>query len=120
MLGEPIERITGTLPTGEPYEVDVYEGFAVYRGAKPYEELEFPPPPEGHAEYFDWAWKDERVQKDYAGHVVAVRHRKVWGAGKTGDDAIKQALQKPGCPPGEDLVLIDIPGPEIFKGPRED
>jgi hypothetical protein len=106
--------------TPSPADIEVIDGIAWYRGSTPFEELEFPPMPEGMAEDYDWAMNDLQVQKDYGGLVVAVRHRKVWGAGKSYRAALEQARQQSGCPPGDDLVFAIPSGPpfETRKGNR--
>src|SRR5436309_8813417 len=90
--------------------IEVVDGIAWYRGPTPLEELikEFPPVPPEEADEYDWATNDPQVKEKYGGLVVAVRHHKVWGAGKTYDAAIEQALNTPGCPPEEELVLAIV------------
>jgi hypothetical protein len=97
------------LPQKVPHgEVEITDGMARYRGSRPFEELEFPPEPPDVAADYDWAQRDPQVMQQYAGLVVAVRNRKVWGAGKNHRAALEQALQKPDCPRADELVLVCV------------
>ena len=61
-------------------------------------------------EDYDWCLRDPEVQVTYAGQVVAVHRKKVWGAGKTHGEATQAALAQPGCPPRECLAKVVIEG----------
>jgi hypothetical protein len=91
-------------------EVEVKDGFAFYRGTRPFEELEALPEPEDMTADFNWAMADPEVRQLYGGQVVAVRNRKVWGAGKSYQAAYEQACLAPGCP-ADDLVFVIVSGP---------
>ena len=83
-------------------------GFHIYQGEIPFDQLEIPPlPPEVEADYH-WASNDRQIQCEYNGRVVAVCEKKIWGAGKTPQEAIAQAQQNPNCPELERLVLVDV------------
>jgi hypothetical protein len=62
------------------------------------------------SEDYDWCLRDPAIQRAYAGQVVAVHRKKVWGAGKTHGEAIQAALAQPGCPPREALAKVVIEG----------
>jgi hypothetical protein len=91
-----------------PADIEVIDGIAWYRGSRPFDELELPPVPKEVEEDYFWAQQDPAVLKAYGGLVVAVHRRKVWGAGKNYRTAVEDALQKPGCPPAGELVLVLI------------
>jgi hypothetical protein len=95
--------LTVPVPTGE---VELKHGMAFYRGSRPFETLEFPPESEAEASDYRWAMEDAQVQREHGGRVVAVRGRRVWGAGKSYRAAWEQARQVPGCPPLGDLVFV--------------
>jgi hypothetical protein len=59
---------------------------------------------------YDWCLRDPEVQRKYAGKVVAVHCRKVWGSGRTHAEATNAALKQTGCPPREDLAKVFIEG----------
>jgi hypothetical protein len=59
---------------------------------------------------YDWCLQDPAIQRTYAGQVVAVHQKKVWGAGKTHGEATQAALGQPGCPPREALAKVVIEG----------
>lgn len=52
---------------------------------------------------YEWALRDEEVQKKYAGRFVAVYKRRVWGVGDTHGEAYRAALGEPGAPPGREF-----------------
>lgn len=58
----------------------------------------------------DWHWAtfDPTVHAQYAGRIVAVYKRHIWGVGKDDSEAMNDASSKPGCPLG-DLVLVSVP-----------
>jgi hypothetical protein len=89
--------------------IEVIDGIAWYRGPTTLAELikELPPVPPEVEDEFHWATHDPEVKKQYGGLVVAVRHHRVWGAGKSYRAAQEQALKTPGCPePGELVYAI--------------
>jgi hypothetical protein len=89
-----------------PGDVEVIDGIAWYRGSRPFEELELPPVPPELEDDYQWASQDPEVRRQYGGRVIAFRHRKVWGAGKSFREAREQARQNPECPSGELLFLV--------------
>ena len=59
---------------------------------------------------YDWVLHDAAVQRQYAGTVVAVSSRTVWGAGRTPALALQAALAQPGCPSREEIALVPVEG----------
>src|SRR5262245_50970553 len=98
-------------------ELEAIKGVVWHRGPTPFEELPFPPVPKDIEEDYNWAMNDLEVQRQYGGKVVAVRHRKVWGAGKSYRAALEQARQQPGCPLGE--LVFAIPSGPPFESRGE-
>jgi hypothetical protein len=62
------------------------------------------------SEDYDWCLREAVVQRTYAGQVVAVHRKKVWGAGNTHGEAVQAALAQPGCPPRQSLAKVVIEG----------
>src|SRR5262245_38759791 len=56
-----------------------------------------------------WCLEDTGVRRQYAGQVVAVHGRKVWGSGADAAAACAAARAQPGCPPLSDFVLVLVP-----------
>jgi hypothetical protein len=96
-------------------QFELIDGVAFYRGSKPFEELELPPIPADMQEDYKWAESDPQVQKEYAGLVVAVRHHRIWGAGKTYRLAEERALSSPGCPTADELLYVHLSGAEPMR-----
>ena len=67
----------------------------------------------------EWVLHDAEVQRRYAGQVVAVHDRRVWGAGKTHQAALNDALSRPGCPPRGELATVAVEGSPLSTGGRE-
>jgi hypothetical protein len=67
---------------------------------------------------YEWCLHDPAIQAAYAGQVVAVHQKKVWGAGTTHADATQAALAQPGCPPREALVKVYIEGTALEANDR--
>jgi hypothetical protein len=65
----------------------------------------------------EWALQDPEVQRQYAGQVVAVHDRKVWGVGKTHLAALNDALARPGCPPRGELATVPVEGCPVPTSP---
>jgi hypothetical protein len=63
-----------------------------------------------------WCLSEASVRQQYAGQVVAVCDRKVWGSGADVAAALQTAQAQPGCPPADDLLLAVVPDdrPEFF------
>jgi hypothetical protein len=59
---------------------------------------------------YEWVLHDAKVQRQYAGQVVAVSNRLVWGTGKTHLAALEAALSRPDCPPRGDLATVAVQG----------
>jgi hypothetical protein len=59
---------------------------------------------------YEWCLRDAAIQRQYAGRVVAANRQRIWGAGNRHGDALREALQTPGCPPREELALVYIEG----------
>jgi hypothetical protein len=91
-------------------------GVVFYRGARPFEELEFPAETAADAADYDWALHDPQVRQEHGGRVVAVRGRKVWGAGKNARAAWEQARTVAGCPPLDELLFVVVPGMALVAG----
>jgi hypothetical protein len=83
-------------------------GFAIYEGPVPFDELPFPAVEDNGD--FDWAASDPEICRQYQCLVVAVRNRKVWGAGKDARAAGEDARKHPDCPAPEELVYVPIWG----------
>jgi hypothetical protein len=58
----------------------------------------------------EWVLNDTQLQLQYAGNVVAVHDRKVWGIGKTHQAALEAALSQPACPARGDIVTVAVEG----------
>ena len=56
----------------------------------------------------EWVLHDPQVREQYAGMVVAVHNRKIWGAGKTYQQAWENTLANPDCPDPEKLQLFVV------------
>jgi hypothetical protein len=59
---------------------------------------------------YEWCLRDPEVQRQYAKQVVAASDGRILGAGKTHGQALRAALQSPGCPPQEEIALVYIEG----------
>jgi hypothetical protein len=66
----------------------------------------------------EWVLHDAGLQRQYAGQVVAVHDRRVWGAGKTHQAALNDALSRPGCPPRGELATVAVEGSPLATGDR--
>jgi hypothetical protein len=64
----------------------------------------------------EWALHEGDVQQQYAGQVVAVHDRKVWGVGKTPQAALNDALSRPDCPPRGELATVVVEGCPLSSG----
>jgi len=106
------------VEANSPGDLEVKNGVVYYRGSRPFEELDFPPETEANAEDYDWAMQDPQVRREYGGLIVAVRGRKVWGAGKTPRAASEQAGKTPGCPDLDELVFVAVPAPGFGPSAR--
>jgi hypothetical protein len=91
-------------------------GYTVYDGPIPFDEVPIPPCP--HEEDYDWVWGNRELHEQYQGLVVAVRDRKVWGAGKTHQAAWEDARGRAGCPARDDMIYLDIWGMPGSRAPR--
>lgn len=83
-------------------------GFHICKGEIPFDQIEILSLPIGVEDDYEWASTDPQVQREFVGRVVAVCDNKVWGAGRTSQEAIAQAQQNPDCPALERLVLVDV------------
>lgn len=61
----------------------------------------------------DWAFSDRDILKRYAGQVIVVRDRRVWGAGPDLDAALAAAQEQPGCPELRRLRIVVMPDEEV-------
>jgi hypothetical protein len=109
-------------PMNEPAEVspEALEalGYAVYEGPVPFDEVPFPPADDNGD--FDWATSDPEICRRYQRLVVAVRNRRVWGAGNDAQAAHDDARKNPDCPAPDQLVYVPIWGrPVPPTGPEE-
>jgi len=59
---------------------------------------------------YEWVLHDAEVQRKYAGKVVVVHKRKVWGAGKNHDTAMRAALRRRGFPRRQPLAMVYVEG----------
>ncbi len=100
-------------PNGAPRillsDFEEWNGFLVYKGKIPFDELPFPEPV--GEEDFDWAFNDPDVCARYEGLIVAVLNRRVWGAGKDYGAAWDDARKQPDCPPHHELVFVPVCSP---------
>jgi hypothetical protein len=95
--------------SGTPFdELDLIPGITRYRGPVPFDQVELPAVPKEQQEAWDWAMQDPEVRARYAGRIILVHNRKVWGAGNSYQAALEQALQKPGCPPEDELIDVMV------------
>ncbi|MEX1997434.1 MAG: hypothetical protein WEA04_02025 [Candidatus Andersenbacteria bacterium] len=62
---------------------------------------------------YNWALEDLVVRRQYAGQVVAVHARKVWGAGRDHRQAVERALNEPNCPDRSSLAIVVVPEGEF-------
>jgi hypothetical protein len=85
-------------------------GFAALRSPGTLDGIPFPPDDSDRMTDYDWAQDDPNVRARFGGLVVAVRHRQVWGAGRTPQQANQDAARKSDCP--QELVYVFVwPGP---------
>lgn len=56
-----------------------------------------------------WAYRNAEIIERYAGQIVAISHRKIWGQGLTQEAALEVARKEPNCPAFEDLLFVFIP-----------
>ncbi len=69
---------------------------------------------------YEWVLHDAEVQRTYAGKVVVVHKRQIWGAGKNHTVALRAALRRPGCPPRQAMAMVFVEGcPVHFSGSTE-
>ena len=66
----------------------------------------------------DWVYSDRNILKRYAGQVVVVRDRRVWGAGETLDEALAAARAQPECPDPKRLRIVLVPLKDSHDDPR--
>ena len=64
----------------------------------------------------DWCLSDRQILQRYAGQVVAVYRRQVWGhgpdhqaAGRNADQSLASACSEQGVPAPDELVYVVIP-----------
>jgi hypothetical protein len=57
---------------------------------------------------YEWCLRDPEVHKQYARQVVAAHHRRILASGKNHGEALQGALNRPDCPPREEIVLVYI------------
>jgi hypothetical protein len=95
----------GTVPSDWVLE-DIGHGFAQLRPPARLDEVPFPPDDPVRAADYAWAQDDPEVRSQYGGLFVAVRDRRVWGAGRTDTLAAEDAFRRPGCP--RDLVFVYV------------
>jgi hypothetical protein len=85
---------------------------------KPVEDEGRPPSPaRRRSRDQEWCLSDPGVRHQYAGQVVAVYDRKVWGSGGDVAAALAAAQGQPGCPAPADLVLALLPDEEQASFP---
>ena len=60
----------------------------------------------------EWVFCDRDILKRYAGQVVVVRDRRIWGAGENLDAALAAARAQPGCPEPAKLRIVVVPDEE--------
>jgi hypothetical protein len=112
----PAKQTPDDDAVGVANDVEERNGVVFYRGSRPFEQLEFPPETAADTEDYDWAIHDSQVRQEHGGLIVAVRGRKVWGAGKNPRAAWEQACKVPDCPPLDELLFVAIPGPALGGG----
>lgn len=62
-----------------------------------------------HADY-EWVLHDPVVQRQHAGKVVAVCRGQVLGVGANHREALQKALDRPDCPPRDEIALVFVEG----------
>ena len=65
---------------------------------------------------YQWVLHDPETQREFAGKVVAVSRRQVWGVGEDHLAALEAAFQKAGCPPRDELTLVFVEGRTVTSG----
>ena len=60
----------------------------------------------------DWVFWDRDIRKRYAGQVVLVRNRRIWGAGENLDAALTAARAEADCPDMAKLRIVVVPDEE--------
>ncbi|HEV3262718.1 MAG TPA: hypothetical protein VG013_38135 [Gemmataceae bacterium] len=58
---------------------------------------------------YEWCLHDPGVRQKYAGKVVVVQRRKIWGVGKNHAAAWAAALRKRGCPSKDQIAIVVVP-----------
>lgn len=118
----------GGVPSGAPADglvpkhwvfEDIGQGFALLHPPASLDDVPFPADDPDRMADYDWAQDDPEVQARYGGLIAAVRHRQVWGVGRTYEEADADAAGKPGCP--EELVYVYVwpaPAPEGNRSPN--
>ncbi len=57
----------------------------------------------------EWALGDLDILNQYAGQIVVVHRRRVWGSGLNHQNALQNARIRPDCPGLSELVFVPIP-----------
>ena len=99
-----------TTPIGPEHWEDIGHGFVMLRPPATFDDVPFPSVEPDRAADYEWAQNDPEVQARHGGLVVAVRHRQVWGVGRTYSQAGADAASKPNCP--RELVYVYVWPPE--------
>jgi hypothetical protein len=60
---------------------------------------------------YQWGLHDPEVVAKYAGKVIVVFRRKIWGVGKTHTDAWTAAQRRRGCPAKDQVAVVVVPPP---------
>lgn len=101
----PSVSADGTPPGTWALE-DIGHGFAMLHPPATLDDVPFPPDDPDRLADYDWAQDDPEVRARCGGLVVAVRHKQVWGVGRTHRQAGEDAARKPGCP--RELVYVYV------------
>ncbi len=80
---------------------------------KPVEEPQLPPyldeREQQMSDDYEWCVNDPEIRQKYAGKVVVVQGRKIWGVGKNHVAAWAAAQRRRGCPSRQEVALVPIP-----------
>lgn len=58
---------------------------------------------------YEWCLSDAAIRQRYAGQVIVVNQRHVFGAGKNHRDAWVEATRASGCPAKQNVAFVAIP-----------
>ena len=91
-----------------PADFVEHDGYVEYVGRVPLDPAWFDWGPHAEDDDARWAVSDPEVRRQYAGLVVAVCRRRVWGTGHTEAEAAAAARQHADCPDPDDLLYVVV------------